>query len=79
MDFGCVAQASLITVSMLVVTTLEGRVKKDQAGLLVDGFGAVSDSLPPSILESFLLHDADETEPLCAGVSGSLVWLDRLR
>lgn len=42
----------------MVVTTLEGRVKKDQAGLLVDGFGAASDSLPPSILESFLLHDA---------------------
>ncbi len=42
----------------MVVTMLEARVKENQAGLLVDGFGAGSDSLPPSILESFLLHDA---------------------
>lgn len=42
----------------MVVTMLEAQVKEDRAGLLVDGFGVAGDSLPPSILESFLLHDA---------------------
>ena len=41
----------------MVVTMLEARVKEDQAGVLVERFGAGGDSFPPSILESFLLHD----------------------
>ena len=41
----------------MVVTMLEARVKEDQSGVLVERFGAVGNSLPPAILESFLLHD----------------------
>ena len=41
----------------MVVTMLEAGLKEDKAGLLVERFGAGGDSLPPSILESFLLHD----------------------
>jgi heme-degrading monooxygenase HmoA len=43
----------------MVVTMLEARVEKDQADLLVGQFGAAGGSLPPFILESFLLHDAN--------------------
>jgi heme-degrading monooxygenase HmoA len=43
----------------MVVTMLETRVEEDKAGLFVSQFGAAGDSLPPFILESFLLHDAD--------------------
>jgi heme-degrading monooxygenase HmoA len=42
----------------MVVTMLEARVQEDRADLLVDEFGAVGGSLPDSIVESFLLHDA---------------------
>jgi hypothetical protein len=42
----------------MVVTMLEAAVDEDHTGLLIEKFTAGGDSLPPSILESFLLHDA---------------------
>ncbi len=43
----------------MLVTMLEARVEEDQTDLLVRQFGTAGGSLPPFILESFLLHDAD--------------------
>ncbi len=43
----------------MVVTMLEARVEEDQAEVLVGQFRAAGDSLPPFIIESSLLHDAD--------------------
>ena len=40
----------------MVVTMLEAEVSEDQAELLVEAFRGAGDSLPPFILESFLLN-----------------------
>ena len=43
----------------MVVTMLEARVEEDQADVLVGQFRTAGGSLPPFIIESSLLHDAD--------------------
>jgi len=40
----------------VVVTMLEAQVTEDQAELLVEAFRGAGDSLPPFILETFLLN-----------------------
>jgi heme-degrading monooxygenase HmoA len=43
----------------MVVTMLAARVSKDQVAGLIDDFGGAGDALPPFIVESFLVHDAE--------------------
>ena len=40
----------------MVVTMLEAQMPEDQAGLLVEEYRGAGDSLPPFILETFLLN-----------------------
>lgn len=43
----------------MIVTMLEARVDENKIGDLVDSFRASGDSLPPAIVESFLLRQSD--------------------
>ncbi len=63
----------------MVVTMLEARVEGDQADLLVGQFGAAGGSPPPFILESLLLHNADNDMSRIATVWESQDALDGYR
>jgi len=42
----------------MVVTMLEARVRDDTTAVLIDEYGSAGDTLPPFIVETFVLHAA---------------------